>query len=154
MIKAAKLVFSILLCLLAGWIGSIFTTPSIQSWYITLQKPFFTPPSWLFAPVWTALYILMGTALYLVWNAKKKKSDAMKLFGLQLLLNICWSVIFFGLKSPLFAVIEIVMLWIILLATIMKFSKISRNAALLLVPYIAWVSFAAVLNFAIFVMNY
>ncbi|MBN1156445.1 tryptophan-rich sensory protein [Candidatus Woesearchaeota archaeon] len=159
--KGYKLLISVVVCLLAGAIGSLFTAASVSTWYITLVKPSFNPPSWVFGPVWTALYIMMGIALYLVWakaGAKgavkgKGMKEAMKLFFTQLWLNILWSLLFFGLRNPLFALIGIVLLWLMILWTIISFYKIEKKAAYLLIPYILWVSFAAVLNFAIVLLN-
>lgn len=146
-----KLIISILICEFAGIIGSIFTSRSVTEWYPTLVKPSINPPSWIFAPVWTILFLLMGISLYLVWN--KKNKIALIFFSIQLGLNILWSIIFFGLKSPLFAFIEIILLWVSILITIIKFYKISKNAAYLLIPYLLWVTFAAILNFLIFKLN-
>jgi len=153
--NAIMLVFSIGVCFLAAVIGSLFTFSSIPTWYATLNKPFFTPPGWLFGPAWTLLYILMGISLYLVIKDgfTKKSSNAVTYFWVQLMLNALWSVIFFGLKSPLFALVEIILLWTAIFMTIKKFYPISKTAAWLLIPYICWVSFAAVLNFAIFLLN-
>ena len=151
-----KLIISIIICQLAGIIGSIFTTPSISTGYASLNKPVFNPPNWVFSPVWITLFVLMGISLYLVWSKaikKELKKRALILFGIQLLLNIFWSVIFFGLNSILFAFIEIIFLWIAILLTIIYFYKISKIASYLLIPYILWVSFAAVLNFSIFLIN-
>ena len=151
-----KLVYSIVICQLAGVIGSFFTFPSISTWYAALEKPSFNPPNWIFSPVWITLFILMGVSLYLVWSQGTKTKYvkiALTLFGIQLSLNILWSIIFFGLKSPFFAFIEIAILWVAISLTIFKFSKISKTAAYLLIPYILWVSFAAVLNFSIWVIN-
>ena len=151
-----KLAASIMLCLSAGVIGSVFTMDSIPTWYAALEKPFFSPPNWVFAPVWTTLFILMGISLYLVWK-KGIKTEGVKialiLFAAQLVLNTLWSIIFFGMRSPIYAFVEIVMLWILILFTIITFYKISKTASYLLIPYILWVSFAAVLNFSIFVLN-
>ncbi|MDD3421595.1 MAG: tryptophan-rich sensory protein [Methanocellales archaeon] len=152
----SQLVYSIVICQLAGIIGSFFTFPSIQTWYAALEKPSFNPPNWLFSPVWITLFILMGVSLYLVWSSGAKTryvKIALTLFGIQLILNILWSIIFFGLKSPFYAFIEIAILWVAILLTIFKFFKISKTAAYLLIPYLLWVSFAAVLNFSIWVLN-
>jgi tryptophan-rich sensory protein len=150
-----KLVISILICQSAGLIGSIFTSQSVNSWYQTIQKPSFNPPSWVFAPVWTTLFLLMGISLYLVWT--KRMNSKVKLglifFGIQLIFNILWSLFFFGLRNPLFGFIEIIILWIFIAITIFQFWKIDKRAAYLLIPYILWVSFAAVLNFSIWVLN-
>ena len=151
-----KLVISIAACLLAGLIGSFFTTPAIPTWYAALQKPPFTPPSWLFAPAWTTLYILMGISASLVWKEGLSSSltrKALSIFGIQLLLNALWSIAFFGLKSPLGGIIVIAALWITILFTMFYFFKISRAAGYLLIPYIGWVTFASILNIAIFVLN-
>lgn len=139
----------------AGILGSAFTTPAVQSWYQTIYRPTWNPPSWLFGPVWTLLYILMGVALYLVWSKKqtKGKNLAMSIFLVQLILNAFWSVIFFGLGNFWFAFVEIVFLWLFIVLTIAQFWKINKTASLLLLPYILWVSFAAFLNFTIATLN-
>jgi tryptophan-rich sensory protein len=150
----AKLVVSLLICQLAGVIGSIFTTPAISTWYAGVQKPFFVPPNWLFAPAWITLFVLMGISLYLIWDKGFKENRiAIWVFGVQLGLNILWSAIFFGMRNPGCAFIEIIGLWMAILATIIAFKRVSRRAAWLLVPYICWVSFAAVLNFSIWMLN-
>ncbi len=146
-----KLILSIVICQLAGVIGSVFTAKSVSTWYLTLNKPLFTPPGWLFGPVWISLYFLMGVALFLIWQKKDKK--ALTFFSVQLVFNAFWSIAFFGLKSPLFGLIVIIILWILILLTIIKFFKISKSAGWLLIPYILWVSFASILNFALFLLN-
>lgn len=154
--KIIRFILAIAVCQAAGLIGSLFTTHSIPTWYASLQKPSFAPPNWLFAPVWTTLFVLMGISLYLVWQKGLKNKlvkKALLIFGAQLLLNIFWSFLFFGLKSPFYAFIEIVVLWVAIGLVIFKFYKISRNAALLLLPYIVWVSFAAILNYSIWILN-
>lgn len=160
--KPIKLIVSIIIAELAGIIGSIFTAPQISGWYQTLAKPSIAPPNWIFAPVWTVLFALMGIALFLIWSSKDqnltptKKNTikiALYLFAGQLILNILWSMIFFGIQSPEWAFIEIIFLWLAILATIIAFNKISRPAAYLLLPYILWVSFAAYLNFTIQSLN-
>jgi len=151
-----KFIISIIICQLAGIIGSFFTVKSVSTWYLTLNKPSFTPPSWLFAPAWISLYFLMGVALFLVWSSSdplKKRRPAIILFGFQLFLNALWSIAFFGLQSPLFGLIVIIVLWILILLTIIGFFKISKIAGWLLIPYILWVSFATILNLAILVLN-
>jgi len=147
---------SIAICLLAGVLGSVFTTPAIPTWYATLIKPSFAPPNWLFFPVWTALFIMMGISLFLVWQKGLENVQikiAISIFGVQLILNVIWSAAFFGLRSPLAGLIEICILWIFIVVTILKFMKISKTAGLLLIPYIFWVSFAAVINFFIWRLN-
>lgn len=150
----AKLVLSIGICLGSGIIGSLFTTPAISTWYVTLNKPFFSPPNWIFAPVWTILYILMGISLYLVWTSRGKiKQNALSIFFVQLGLNVLWSIIFFGLKNPIFAFVDIVALWIGIFLTIKSFTKINKLAGNLLIPYLLWVSFATLLNLSIVILN-
>lgn len=151
--KWIKLAISIIIPLITGFLGSIFTSSSVSTWYIALSKPSFNPPSWLFGPVWTVLYIMMGIALYLVWINKKKNRTAFIVFGVQLFLNLLWSVLFFGLRNPLSAFIEIIILWLAIAYTIIIFYKINRNTSYLLIPYILWVSFASVLNFYLFILN-
>jgi len=154
--KIIKFVLSIALCQVAGLIGSLFTTPSIPTWYASLQKPSFAPPNWLFGPVWITLYTLMGISLYLVWNKGLKNKLVKKgllIFGIQLALNALWSFLFFGLRSPLYGFIEIIVLWIAIGFTILKFYRISKNATFLLLPYITWVTIAAVLNYYIWILN-
>lgn len=150
--KWIKLLIAILITQGAGFLGSVFTTPKIGGWYAELAKPVFNPPNWIFAPVWTSLYILMGISLWLVWTAKspgKEKIRAYIAFGVQLVLNTLWSVAFFGLESPLLALSVLVSLWIMILVTMFHFSNISRAAVWLLLPYILWVSFAGLLNWSI-----
>jgi tryptophan-rich sensory protein len=156
MAKAIKLIISVLACLLAGFVGSAATMPSIPTWYASLQKPAFNPPNWIFAPVWTTLFIMMGVAAFLVWDKgleNKKVRISLAIFCLQLLLNVLWSVLFFGMHSPLYAFIDIMMLWASILATIIYFHRISAAAAYLLIPYILWVSFASALNLFIVILN-
>ena len=151
--KTMKLIISIVLCQAAGAAGSFFTMRSVDTWYAGINKPFFNPPDWIFAPVWTLLFILMGISFYLVWINKKRDWTAINMFGIQLALNMMWSMIFFGLRQPTYALIEIVFLWAAIMATIIKFHKISRVAAYLLIPYILWVSFAIILNISIVILN-
>jgi len=154
--KAAGIIVAIVVCELAGIIGSLFTTPSIPGWYAGLVKPSFNPPAWVFAPVWTTLYAMMGLAAWLVYEKGLKRPEvkkALAVFAAQLVLNTLWSIVFFGAHQLLGAVIVIVLLWAMILWTILLFRKISRPAAWLLVPYILWVSFASVLNVTIWVLN-
>ncbi len=134
--------------------GSIFTFSAIPNWYVTLNKPFFSPPNWVFGPVWTILYILMGISLYLVWISKSKiKQNAINLFFVQLGLNVLWSILFFGLRNPALALIDIVALWVAIFLTIKSFSKINKLAGNLQIPYLAWVTFASILNLSIVLLN-
>jgi len=155
--KFIKLLVSVIVCQLAGVIGSIFTASSVKTWYAAINRPSFTPPNWLFGPVWLFLFLLMGISLFLAWShpsaAPKDRKRALIIFGAQLALNTFWSYAFFGLESPLFGFIVIVILWITILMTIIRFLKISELAGWLLIPYILWVSFASVLNFVILLLN-
>ena len=155
-IETIKLAGSIVLCMLTGFIGSFATRPKIPGWYASLQKPSFNPPPWLFGPVWTLLYILMGIALFLIWRkglAAGGVKIALLVFFLQLILNAFWSFAFFGAQSPLAGLVVIIALWATIAGTIAAFAPLSRVAAVLLVPYILWVSFAAILNASIYVLN-
>jgi len=147
-----KLIISIVICQLAGAVGALFTADSVGTWYLTLNKPSFNPPSWIFGPVWTTLYILMGIALYIVWK-NKNSGFAIPVFVIQLVLNSLWSFLFFGMKNIQFAFIEIIFLWVSILLCIILFYRISKPAAYLLVPYILWVSFASVLNYELMRLN-
>lgn len=149
------LIISILIAEAAGLLGSIFTFRSIPTWYATLKKPSFNPPSWLFGPVWTILYIFMGISSYMIWQ-RRGVADvklALIVYGIQLALNALWSILFFGLKNPGLALVEIVFLWIAILATIILFWPINAYAGALLIPYLAWVTFASFLNYNIWVLN-
>ena len=138
---------------LAGAMGSLVTFPSI-GWYNALNKPSFSPPNWVFGPAWITLYALMGIAAGLAWHSKSKlKANALKMYGFQLVLNVIWSLIFFGLRLPSIAFVEIIILWISILITSAVFRKISSTSSLLLLPYIAWVTFALILNYSIMVLN-
>lgn len=174
-----KLIVSVVVSELAGVIGALFTTSEIPSWYATLNRPSITPPSWIFGPVWTTLFALMGIAFFIVWknnftvvnelhgNAKKtwnkyseklwtgnwKKANLIAVFVIQLVLNTLWSIIFFGLHNPGLALFEIVALWIAIVFTIANFYRVSRTAAWLLVPYLAWVTFATSLNYSFWILN-
>ena len=152
---ATGLFISFLVCFSAAAIGSLTTTPQIPNWYADLAKPIWTPPNWLFGPVWTILFSLMAIAAWLVWrkHGMKKARRALVWFGIQLVLNSLWSVLFFGWNNPGAAAAEILLLWLTILLTMVTFSKKSKAAGLLLVPYFLWVSFAMVLNISIWQMN-
>lgn len=145
-------------CLTIGFLGSLITQQSVTTWYPTLEKPFFNPPNWLFAPVWTILYILMGIAAGLIWNKIEFEKEAVKkallFFIVQLLLNLFWSYLFFGLKNILLASVEIVILWLIIFETYVLFKRIEPKAGYLLLPYLAWTTFAALLTFSIYYLNF
>jgi len=154
--KWVKLIIAILICQLAGVIGSVFSTPSIETWYATLQKPFFSPPNWVFGPVWITLYTLMGISLYFVWNKDLKNREvkiSISIFAVQLALNILWSFLFFRLQNPFYGLIEIIILWVVILITILKFYKVDKRAGLILLPYIFWVSIATALNYYVWILN-
>ena len=153
--QISKLIISIFICVIAGSISGFFTVGEIENWYTTIQKPSLTPPDWVFGPVWTLLYILMGVAFYFFWSTKteKSKKTGFAFFFTQLLLNFLWSFFFFNLHNPILALIDIVLLIIAILGTMYLFFKVSANAVYLLIPYLLWVCFATWLNYQIIVMN-
>ncbi|MFA6158195.1 MAG: TspO/MBR family protein [Candidatus Paceibacterota bacterium] len=151
-----KCISAIAVSELAGVIGSFFTFSAIPTWYSTLTKPTLNPPAWIFGPVWTTLYALMGIAAFLVWKKGLDRKDvrrALSVFGVQLTLNSVWSIVFFGLHSPGWALVNIALMWLAILWTMILFYKISRPATWLLMPYILWVSFAAYLNYSVWALN-
>ncbi|MDD5127722.1 MAG: tryptophan-rich sensory protein [Dehalococcoidales bacterium] len=151
-----KLVTSIIICEGAGLIGSVFTTPAITTWYAVLNKPPLTPPNWLFAPVWLILYLLIAIAAFLVWREgldNEQVRGSLITFVVQLALNILWSAVFFGLKSPLWGVVVIAVLWVAILLTMLAFMKVSRTASWLMLPYLIWTSFAAYLTVGVWLLN-
>ena len=151
-----KLIISIVVVQLVGITSSLATRSSISGWYLTLTKPVFNPPNWIFGPVWTILYLMIGISLFLVWTTKKNtkvKKKAYLIFGIQLVLNWLWSIVFFGMQNPGLAMIVISLLWIFIILNFIFFYKISKTAGWLLVPYWLWVSFASVLNLAIWILN-
>ena len=152
----ARLVLCIVACQGAGLLGSIFTNMSVYSWYPALVKPWFTPPDGVIPAVWTLLFTLMGVSLFLAWRAGltlPQFRGAAYAFVAQFAVNILWSAAFFGLRSPLAGLVVIALLWILILLNIYRFYPLSKEAALLLVPYLVWVSFAALLNYSILVLN-
>ena len=155
--KTVKIAIALIVCLVVGYSASIVTRPSVESWYPTLIKPFFNPPNWIFMPMWTLLYILMAVAAGLVWDKIKEQNEEVKkalaFFLIQLTLNAIWSYLFFGLKNPMLALIEIALLWLMIYETYLKFIKINKTAGYLLIPYLAWVAFAAILNASIWWLN-
>lgn len=152
---ALGLVLSLMICFTASGVGALFTTPQIEGWYSTLNRPSYAPPNWVFGPVWTALYAMMAVAAWLVWKTAESKDAKvpLSLFGIQLLLNVLWSVLFFGMENPFLAFCEILVLWLFILATTISFVRISSAAGLLMVPYLLWVSFAAALNYGFWTLN-
>jgi tryptophan-rich sensory protein len=155
MSKPLKFIIALALPLIVGFAGSVFTSISVNTWFVTLNKPVFNPPAWLFAPAWTVLYILMGIAFYLLWQQgySAKMRGAFVVYGFQLVLNLLWSLFFFGLRSPLLGFIDIVLLWLLILLNIILFYRLKRVAAWLLVPYLLWVTFASALNLSILILN-
>ena len=154
--NSLKLVVALAAPLAVGGLSGFATSKGVETWYPTLLKPSFNPPSWVFGPVWTALYILMGVAAYLVWRkglATDGVRPALTLFAVQLLLNGLWSLLFFGLQAPGWALVEIVFLWLAIVATLIAFRGVASAAGWLLAPYLAWVSFAAILNASIWSLN-
>jgi translocator protein len=151
-----RLAICVLAPLAAGAIGSAFTAGSVQTWYPTLAKPSFTPPAWVFGPVWTALYLLMGVAAFLVWQRGWQRPmvrAGLAFFAGQLVLNAAWSIVFFGAHSVSGAFLVLVLLWLSVLATTLLFGRVRLASALLMVPYLAWITFAAFLNAEIMRLN-
>lgn len=148
-----RIALCIVVCLGAGWLGSLLTRPALMAWYEGLSKPNWTPPNWLFAPIWTILYMAMGVAAWLVWRRSGLTAAPMQLFLLQLLLNVAWSAVFFRFRSPGWAFVEIVTLWCAILLTAIGFGRTAPLAGWLMIPYLLWVSYAAALNFAIWRLN-
>jgi tryptophan-rich sensory protein len=150
-----RLFLSLFLPFTAGFIGSVFTFPAISSWYEGLKKPSFSPPNFVFGPVWTILYLLMGVSFYLILQNKenKGKKEAVYIFIIQLFLNTSWSISFFGLKNPLLGAFVIIALWFLIVLMIIKFYRINKISGLLNIPYLIWVSFASVLNIAVYALN-
>lgn len=152
-----KILIFVATCLGIGYLSSVVTRSSVDSWYPTLVKPPFNPPNWVFAPAWTTLYVLMGIAGGLVWQKIEEQPEevrkALQFFWIQLALNALWSYLFFGLKNPLLALVEICLLLLMIYETYLKFSKINKGAGYLFIPYILWVSFALILNASIWWLN-
>lgn len=146
------LLAAIVVCELAGIVPAFLTADDVSGWYTTVQQPAFTPPNWVFGPVWTTLYLLMGVALYLVWRGERDRL-ALGAFAVQLALNASWTLVFFGMQWPAGGLAVIVALLAAIVATIALFARVDRRAALLLVPYLAWVAFATVLNYEIWQLN-
>jgi benzodiazapine receptor len=155
--KITRILTVVVTCLAIGYFSGIVTRSSIETWYPTLVKPSFNPPNWVFAPVWTMLYCMMGLAAGLVWNRidfeKEVVRKALILFAFQLALNSLWSFLFFGLMNPMLAGLEIVILWLMIFETYIQFAKINKIAGYLMIPYLLWVSFATVLNASIWWLN-
>ena len=155
--KITRILSVVVTCLVIGYFSGIVTRAAITDWYPTLVKPSFNPPNWIFAPVWSMLYIMMGVAAGLVWNRMEQEREVVKkaliFFAIQLALNALWSYLFFGLHNPMLAGLEIIVLWLMIFETYVQFGKINKIAGYLFLPYLAWVSFAAVLNASIWWLN-
>lgn len=155
--KTLRIFLVVMTCVVIGYLSGTVTRESITTWYPTLIKPVFNPPNWIFAPVWTALYIMMGVAGGLVWNHIESQPELVKkgflFFIIQLGLNALWSYLFFGLHNPFLALIEVVLLLLMIFETYVIFKKIDRIAGMLMVPYLAWVTFATILNASIWWLN-
>lgn len=153
--KLFPLITSIIIAQLAGIIGSLFTAANVATWYPTLIKPEWNPPSWVFGPVWITLYTLMGIAAFIIWTHKKNPTakNALTIYGIHLALNALWSMLFFGLQNPKIAFIEIILLLIVIIVVTVRFWKIDIRAGALMIPYICWVSFASILNYMIWQLN-
>jgi tryptophan-rich sensory protein len=152
--KGTKLSLSILLPLIVGAVSGYFTASNIENWYVTLIKPSFNPPNYLFGPVWTSLYVLMGISCFLIWNSSSiHKNKLIAIYLFQLTLNFCWSFIFFKFHAIGLAAVEIVILWLSILTMMIMFYKNNKWAALINIPYLLWVSFASVLNISIYLLN-
>ena len=158
MSKYVKIILVVIVCLLVGYLSSFVTKEGVITWYPTLKKPFFNPPNWIFAPVWSVLYVCMGIAGGLVWSEFDKDKELVKkalfFFIAQLLLNAIWSYLFFGLHNILLALIEIILLWLIIYETYLLFKKINKTAAVLFIPYLTWVAFATILTIFIYILNF
>ncbi|WP_396591530.1 TspO/MBR family protein [Allomuricauda sp. R78024] len=154
--KVVYILIAVTVCLLIGFLSSFATQSSVNDWYLTLNKPNFNPPNWIFAPVWTSLYILMGIAAGIVWSKGFHHiwvKTALYHFGFQLLFNALWSIVFFGFKSPSWALLVILLLLTLIILTIKWFKVVSKTAAFLLIPYLLWVLFASLLNYKIWELN-
>jgi tryptophan-rich sensory protein len=155
--KISRIAIVVIICLAVGYLSGMVTRASITTWYPTLVKPSFNPPNWIFAPVWTSLYVMMGVAAGLIWNQittqKSAVTKALQFFIIQLVLNALWSYLFFGLHNLMLATIEVVLLWLMIFETYSQFAKINKTASYLMLPYLAWVSFASVLTASIWWLN-
>mgnify|MGYP000338158377 FL=1 len=155
--KISRIAIVVIICLAVGYLSGMVTRASITTWYPTLVKPSFNPPNWIFAPVWTSLYVMMGVAAGLIWNQittqKAAVTKALQFFTIQLVLNALWSYLFFGLHNLMLATIEVVLLWLMIFETYSQFAKINKTASYLMLPYLAWVSFASVLTASIWWLN-
>lgn len=155
--KTSKMMVMMVTCVVIGYISGILTRGDVDTWYTTLVKPVFNPPNWIFAPMWTTLFILMGIAAGLVWDRIETQTETVKkgllFFAIQLALNVLWSILFFKLHNPMLALIEIIVLWLMIYETFVQFNKVNKIAGYLFIPYLLWVTFALVLNASIWWLN-
>ncbi|OGF20566.1 TspO protein [Candidatus Falkowbacteria bacterium RIFOXYB2_FULL_38_15] len=152
-----KFIISFLLCQGAGMIGSIFTVSAIPLWYATLEKPALNPPSWVFGPAWLLLYTLMAFSIYFIWEKGLKSSENKFIFYFfmaHLAVNALWSIFFFGMRNPLLALSDIVLMWMMIIVLIFKFYKVKRLSSYLFIPYLLWVTFATYLNYSVWMLNF
>ena len=151
-----KLIASILVVFLAGAVGTIYTLKEITTWYVSLIKPSWTPPNWAFGPIWSTLYVLMGISLFLIWREGLERKDvkiAILVFAIQLLINVVWSITFFATHNIFGGLVMVIILWISILINILVFYRISKPAAIILIPYLIWVTIAGYLNYTVFLLN-
>ncbi|RDI04640.1 TspO/MBR family protein [Flavobacterium sp. AG291] len=155
--RTFKIIVMIVTCVVIGAIAGLLTQKGVDTWYTTVQKPSFNPPNWVFAPVWSTLYVMMGIAAGLVWHEMDRQRETVRkgltFFAIQLALNALWSFIFFGLHNPFLALLEIILLWLMIYETFVQFNKVNKIARMLLIPYLLWVTFATLLNAAIWWLN-
>ena len=155
--RTFKIIVMIVTCVVIGAIAGLLTQKGVDTWYTTVQKPTFNPPNWVFAPVWSTLYVMMGIAAGLVWHEMDRQRETVRkgltFFAIQLALNALWSFIFFGLHNPFLALLEIILLWLMIYETFVQFNKVNKIAGMLLIPYLLWVTFATLLNAAIWWLN-
>jgi len=153
--KLFKLLVSLILPLGLGFTAGLLTAKAIPEWFATLNKPSFNPPAYLFGPVWTALYLLMGVSMFLIWNTAKteRRQKALIVFGVQLFFNFWWSILFFSFHAIFLSIIDILLMWFLILYMIFLFKKIKPIAAYLQIPYLLWVTFATILNITIYFLN-
>lgn len=151
-----KLIVSILVVFLAGAVGTVYTLKQITTWYVSLIKPAWTPPNWAFGPIWSTLYVLMGISLFLVWREGLERKDvkiAIIVFAAQLVINVVWSLVFFATHNIIGGLVMVIILWVSILITILVFYRISKPAAIILIPYLIWVTIAGYLNYTVFLLN-
>ncbi len=155
--RTFKIMVMIVTCVVIGAVAGLLTQEGVDTWYKTIEKPSFNPPNWIFAPVWSALYVMMGIAAGLVWHEMDRQKETVKkgltFFAIQLGLNVLWSFIFFGLHNPMLALIEIIILWLMIYETFVQFNKVNKIAGLLFIPYLLWVTFATTLTASIWWLN-